>query len=78
MVKVKGQIRVKNYKSIPVELSIERPIQGDPKSSVVPWKVIALGANLNSLNKNNLATWKLTLKPGEEKTIEYFYDFLAR
>ena len=78
LVKVKGQIRVKNYKSIPVELSIERPIQGDPKSSVVPWKVIALGANLNSLNKNNLATWKLTLKPGEEKTIEYFYDFLAR
>lgn len=77
-VKVKGQIRVKNYKSISVELNIERPIQGDPKSSVVPWKVIALGANLNSLNKNNLATWKLTLQPGEEKTIEYFYDFLAR
>lgn len=78
LVKIKGQIRIKNHKTIPVELNVERPIKGDLKSSSLPWKIIALATNLSSLNKNNLATWNLTLKPGEEKTIEYFYDFLDR
>ncbi len=78
LVKVKGQIRLKNDKRIAVNLHIERPIIGDPKNSSIPWKTLALASNLNSQNKNNLVIWDLTLKPGEEKTIEYFYDFLAR
>lgn len=78
IVKVKGEIKLQNYKAEEIRLNVKKEIVGNLKTSTPTW-LTATRVNTNtSYNKTNDVCWELTLKAGEKMVVEYEYEVYVR
>ena len=77
VVRVKGQIAVKNYKKEPVSMEIYKTIEGIMDKSSVTWEMTNTKDAKSYPNSVNNITWKFDLQAGEGKTIVFEYDVLV-
>jgi len=74
LVTVKGTIKVKNYKREKIKLEIKKTIMGALKKSNKKWNIIKRFNDYGySINSTNDVSWNISLKPNEEKVINYNY-----
>lgn len=78
LVTVEGKLKVKNFKSKDVQLSIGKTLRGAVESQSDDGKNEKLGEAIQADNPMSRLTWEITLKPGEEKTISYRYKIWVR
>ncbi len=78
LVTLDGTITAHNYKDKEAKLKITHPVTGKIiQSSEKP--VIKQPATLQSaINQENVMTWEITLKPGEEKKLTFQYELFLR
>ena len=77
VVRVRGQIAVKNYKKEAVSMEIYKTIEGIMDKTSSPWEMTNTKDAQSYPNAVNNITWKFDLKVGEEKTIVFEYDVLV-
>ena len=75
LINVESKILAKNYKKTACKIIISRYVIGDLVKSSLEWEKAQLNAVNGSLNFLNKVTWTVTLNPGEEKTINYSYNY---
>jgi hypothetical protein len=75
--KVKGQLHVCNKRKETVKLVIRRRFSGELISADASPKSKLLEEGVYSANPRNELNWTLTLKPGQEKTLNYRYSVLV-
>jgi len=76
LVTVKAEIIIKNYKKTPIKLEIKRSVLGKLLKTSSKWNTYKKlkGVYSSSVNPINEVSWDITLKPNEEKKIEYSYS----
>jgi hypothetical protein len=75
---IEGKLRVTNRKAEPVEMEIRKTLSGEVQATLPQAKVEKLARGLARMNPLNVATWNITLTPGEQKEITYTYQALIR
>lgn len=78
LVTIEGKLKVKNYKSKDVRLSIGKTLRGKVESQSGEGKSVELGEGIESDNPTSRMTWELTLKPGEDRLLTYRYKIWVR
>ena len=77
-VTVEGRLKVKNYKTKDVRLTIGKTVRGKVESQSDEGSSVQLGEGIESDNPRSRLSWELTLKPGEERVITYRYKIWVR
>ena len=77
-VTVEGTLKIKNYKSKDVRLSIAKTLRGSVESQTDNGKAEKLGEAISVDNPMSRLTWEIGLKPGEERVIRYRYKVWLR
>jgi hypothetical protein len=77
-VTVEGTLKIKNYKTKDVRLSIAKTLRGSVESQTDNGKAEKLGEAISVDNPMSRLTWEITLKAGEERTITYRYKVWLR
>jgi len=77
-VTVEGTLKIKNYKSKDVRLRIAKTLRGSVDSQTDGGKAEKLGEAIAVDNPMSRLTWEITLKPGEERSIQYRYKIWLR
>lgn len=75
---VEAEIKIKNYKTKDVKISVKRMVLGELLKSSIGWKSQDKLNYGSYLNKTNDVTWESTVKAGEEITIKYSYSMIVR
>lgn len=78
LVSVEGRLTVRNYKTEAVQLSIGETLRGKVVSQSDQGKTVELAEGIESDNPNSRLTWKIILKPGEERVVTYRYNIWVR
>jgi hypothetical protein len=78
VVTVEGTLKIKNFKSKDIDLTIRKSMLGTVISATDEGKSEKLAQAVSTENPNSRITWNLTLKAGEEKIITYRYKILIR
>lgn len=77
-VTVEGTLKIKNYKTKDVRLSITKTLRGSVESQSDDGKAEKLGEAISVDNPMSRLTWEITLKAGEERSITYRYKVWVR
>ena len=77
-VTVEGTLKIKNYKTKDVRLSIAKTLRGSVESQTDDGKAEKLGEAISVDNPMSRLTWEITLKAGEERSIIYRYKVWVR
>jgi hypothetical protein len=77
-VTVEGKLKIKNYKSKDVRLSISDRVRGTVESQTDDGKSEKLAEAIAVDNPLSRLTWEVTLKAGEERVIKYRYKVWLR
>jgi hypothetical protein len=77
-VTVEGTLKIKNYKTKDVRLSITKTLRGNVESQSDEGKAEKLAEAISVDNPMSRLTWEITLQPGEERTISYRYKVWVR
>ncbi len=72
---VASKITIKNYKKTACKIIVKRFITGDMLQSSIPWDSVQLSPAAASANFLNKVEWVITINPGQEKTIDYSYNY---
>jgi hypothetical protein len=75
---VEGTLKVTNYKTKDVRLSIGKTLRGDVEFLSDEGKAVKLGEAIQADNPMSRLTWEITLKPGAEEIITYRYTIWLR
>ena len=78
LVTVEGNLKVKNYKSKEVRLSVGKTLRGAVESQSDEGKAVKLGEAIQTDNPISRLTWEVSLKPGEERVLTYRYKLWVR
>jgi hypothetical protein len=78
LVTVEGKLKVKNYKTKDVRLSIGKTLRGRVESQSDEGSVVRLAEGIESDNPKSHLSWEVTLKPGEERVLTYRYKIWVR
>jgi hypothetical protein len=78
LVTVEGTLKVKNFKSKDVRLSIGKTFRGDVETVSDEGKAVKLGEAIQADNPMSRLTWEITLKTGAERVITYRYKIWLR
>jgi hypothetical protein len=78
LVTVEGTLKVKNYKTKEVRLSIGKTLRGAVDFQSDGGKSVKLGEAIQTDNPVSRLTWEITLKPGEDRTASYRYKVWIR
>jgi hypothetical protein len=78
VVTVEGTLKIKNFKSKDIDLTIRKAMLGTVISATDEGKSEKLAQAVSTENPNSRIIWNLTLKAGEEKIITYRYKILIR
>jgi hypothetical protein len=78
LVTVEGRLKVKNYKTKEVRLSIDKNLRGKAEFESDEGKAVQLGEGIESDNPMSRLSWELTMKPGEERVVTYRYKIWVR
>ena len=74
---IQGEITLKNYKNIDIDLNVKRTITGELKESDSNWLKNQRINIQTALNKITDVCWELNLKKSEEKKIIYTYKVIV-
>jgi len=77
-VTVEGTLKIKNYKTKDVRLSISKTLRGSVESQSDDGKAEKLGEAISVDNPMSRLTWEITLQAGEERSITYRYKVWVR
>ena len=78
LVTIEGKLKLKNYKTREVRLSIGKTLRGKAESQSDHGQAVQLGEGIESDNPRSRLTWELTLKPGEERQVTCRYKIWVR
>jgi hypothetical protein len=78
LVTVKGEMLLKSYKEKPVQMEITKQLLGEVLETTDKGVVTKRAEGLRAVNPNSEIEWKVTLEPGEEKTITYVFKIYVR
>lgn len=78
LVAVEGRLKVKNYKSKEVHLSIGKNLRGKAEFESDQGAAVQLGEGIESDNPMSRLSWEITLKAGEERVVTYRYRIWVR
>jgi hypothetical protein len=78
LVTVEGRLKVKNYKSKEVRLSIGKSFRGKAEFQSDLGKAVQLGEGIESDNPKSRLTWEIAVKPGQERVVTYRYKIWVR
>lgn len=78
LVTVEGRLKVKNYKSREVKLSIGKNLRGKTEFQSNEGQSMQLGEGIESDNPRSRLTWEMTLAPGQERVVTYRYKIWVR
>lgn len=78
LVTVEGTLKVKNYKTKAVQLSIGKTLRGKVEFQSDGGKAVQLGDGIEGDNPRSRLSWEITLKPGEERVVSYRYKIWVR
>jgi len=78
LVTVEGKLKVKNYKTKEVRLSIGKSLRGKAEFQSDQGEAVQLGEGIESDNPKSRLSWNMTLKPGEERVVTYRYKIWVR
>jgi hypothetical protein len=78
LVTVEGKLRLKNYKTKEVQLSIRKTLRGKAEFLSDQGEAVQLGEGIESDNPKSRLTWEITLKPAEERAVTYRYKIWVR
>ena len=71
-------MKVKNYKTKGVHLSIGKTLRGKAEFQSDEGKAVQLGEGVESDNPRSRLTWEINLNSGEERTVTYRYRIWVR
>jgi hypothetical protein len=74
---VKGTLIMRNHRKVEIKMTVRRRFSGIMLSAEGEPESLLLGGGVMHVNPRRELTWTLTLKPGEEKKIEYRYEVLV-
>ena len=77
-VTVEGTLKIKNYKTKDVHLSVTKTLRGNVESQSDDGKSEKLGEAIAVDNPMSRLTWEIALKAGEERTVTYRYKIWVR
>lgn len=78
LVTVDGTLKLENYKSTDVHLTIRKSLRGEVISASDDAKPEKTAHGITADNPSSLITWDLTLKAAEKKSLTYRYKILVR
>lgn len=78
LVTVEGKLKVKNYKTKEIRLSIGKNLRGKAEFESDQGNAVQLGEGIESDNPMSRLSWEMTLKPGEERAVTYRYKIWVR
>lgn len=78
LVTVEGRLKVKNYKTKEVRLSIGKSLRGKAEFQSDHGQAVQLGEGIESDNPRSRLSWEMSLKPGEERVVTYRYKIWVR
>ena len=78
LVTIEGKLKVKNYKTKDVRLSIGKTLRGKTEFQSDQGEAVQLGEGIESDNPKSRLTWEIALKPGEEREVTYRYKIWIR
>lgn len=78
LVTVEGTLKLENYKTKDIHLTIHKSLRGEVISSTDSGKAEKVAHGIELDNPSSQLSWDLTLKAGEKKTITYRYKVYAR
>jgi hypothetical protein len=78
LVTVEGKLRLKNYKTKEVHLSIGKTLRGKAEFLSDQGEAVQLGEGIESDNPKSRLSWEITLKPAEERAVTYRYKIWVR
>ncbi len=76
--RLKGTLVMKNTRSKPVKILIRRKFSGKLLKADGSPKCQLLESGIYSVNERNELNWELSLRPGEERKINYEYSVLVK
>ena len=71
LVTVEGTLKIKNFKTKDVRLSVHRTFRGTFESATDDGKAEKLAEAIQADNPATRLAWEIALKPGEERTVTY-------
>jgi len=78
LVTVEGTLKLKNYKSKEVRVEVGKTLRGEVEAQSDEGKAVKLGEAIQTDNPLSRLTWKVPLKPGEERAVTYRYKIYVR
>jgi hypothetical protein len=76
-VTVNGVLTVKNWKKIPIKISVKKSLTGEVKEAGQGGTYTKVVKSLTSVNPTSEIVWEFTLAPGESKELSYQYKALV-
>ena len=74
LVTLKGQLKLRNFEPRPVEVMVSVRVPGRPLSASDEGVTAIDPTKLSLREREGTVRWKMTLAPGEAKTLEYQYE----
>jgi len=71
LVTLDGELTLRNYGKTPAELIVDLRLQGKPLTASDDARIVLDTANLKMLERTGTVNWRITVKPGESKTLAY-------
>jgi len=78
LVKVKGELKIKNRLNKNINIEITKSLSGEVVSSDPKAKDIPTAKGLKQVNTRHKLIWNIELKAGAEQTLTYIYDVYVR
>lgn len=71
LVTLEGSLLLRNYGKADAEISVESKVEGKPLSASDDAQIVLDTTNLKLLERSATIRWRVTVKPGETKTLSY-------
>jgi hypothetical protein len=78
LVKVKGELKVKNRLDKAAGMEIVKELSGEVLEMTPSAKDVPTAKGLKQVNPKHVLTWRIELKPGEEVSLNYTYQVYIR
>ena len=74
LVTLGGELRLHNYGKTPAELVVDLQLQGKPLTGSDDAAITLDTKSLKLLEQTGTITWRISIKPGDSKTVAYRYE----
>jgi hypothetical protein len=74
LVTLAGKLKLRNYEKRTVDVVVTNPVPGKPVEADANGDISSDSTKLKRLERSGSVTWRVKMKPGEEKTLTYVYE----